>query len=69
MSGYQDGDQWVDGDGNTHTVNSTNDPAAPGGYYHSVVGSKLHETTVYNADGTLADVHANRFLEDRERQD
>lgn len=62
MPGYEDGERWQDDDGTTHTVNSTNDPnVGEGGYYHSVTepdGNK--ETSVYESDGTLADVKANK---------
>ena len=38
MGGYQDDDRWVDPDGTSHTVNSTNDPNVPGGYYYNQHG-------------------------------
>ena len=57
-----DGEQWVGPDGTIHTVNSTEDPRVPGGYYHTQydpeTGAKA--TAVYNADGTFADVPANK---------
>lgn len=31
----RDGAQWTDSDGTRHTVNSTDDPQAPGGFCHS----------------------------------
>ncbi|OYX53465.1 hypothetical protein B7Y92_02885 [Candidatus Saccharibacteria bacterium 32-50-13] len=70
MSGYRDGDQWTDADGTAHTVNSTNDPNVPaGGYYYNQHGPGGHATAVYNPDGTLADVPANRDWRDSPRQD
>jgi hypothetical protein len=57
----KDGEQWTASDGTKHTVNSTQDPKAPGGYYHTQTspdGTKA--TAVYNADGSLADVKANK---------
>lgn len=64
MPGYQDGEQWTADDGTTHTVNSTNDPNAPGGYYHTQVDNDGNKATaVYNSDGTMADVKANRDWE------
>ena len=38
MSGYQDGERWIDSDGTSHTVNSTSDPNVPGGYYYNQHG-------------------------------
>jgi hypothetical protein len=70
MAGYQDGARWTDSSGTSHTVNSTNDPAVPaGGYYYNQHGPDGHATAVYNPDGTLADVAANRDWVDSPRQD
>lgn len=70
MTGSQDGARWVDSSGTSHTVNSTSDPAVPaGGYYYNQHGSDGHATAVYNPDGTLADVAANRDWVDVPRQD
>lgn len=64
--GDRDGSQWQDSDGTIHTVNSTSDPKAQGGYYHTqynpATGDKA--TAVYNSDGTFADVKANSQWED-----
>lgn len=64
MAGYRDGEQWADPDGTIHTVNSTNDPRAPGGYYHTqkdpgVDGPDGKATAVFNPDGSFADVPNN----------
>lgn len=57
----KDGIKWTERDGTTHTVNSTQDPRVPGGYYHTQVDSAGNKATaVYNSDGTLADVPANK---------
>ena len=40
-----------------------------GGYYYNQHGSDGHATAVYNPDGTLADVAANRDWVDVPRQD
>lgn len=69
MSGYRDGERWTNSDGSTVTVNSTNDPGAPGGYYVSQSDGGDHSTAVYNGDGTLADVPANSGWVDVPRQD
>ncbi|QHU93909.1 hypothetical protein GWK78_02625 [Candidatus Saccharibacteria bacterium oral taxon 488] len=69
MGGYQDGDRWVDPDGTSHTVNSTNDPNVPGGYYYNQHGPDGHATAVYNSDGTFANVAANRDWVEVPRQD
>ncbi len=60
--GSKDGQQWSSGDGTIHTVNSTVDPnVASGGYYHTQVDARGNKATaVYNPDGSLADVKANR---------
>lgn len=61
MPGEKDGDRWVDSDGTTHTVNSTSDPAVPGGFYHTQVSpSGDKATAVYNSDYSFADVPANK---------
>ena len=65
----RDGEQWTDSDGTRHTVNSTDDPNAAGGYYHNQKGPDGKATAVYNADGTLADVPANREWTEVPRQD
>lgn len=57
----RDGEQWRDPDGTRHTVNSTEDPKVPGGYYHSQLGPNGEKATaVFNPDGTMADVKANK---------
>ncbi|WP_163512161.1 hypothetical protein [Fodinicola acaciae] len=53
------GEQWESG-GTTYTAKSTDDPKAPGGYFLSQQDERGKETAVYNADGTLADVDANK---------
>ena len=74
MSGYQDGERWIDPDGTSQTVNSNSDPNVPGGYYYNQHeptgdGSIGHATVVYNADGTLADIPQNCGWQDVPRQD
>lgn len=60
----RDGEQWTTSDGTKHTVNSTEDPRAPGGYYYSQTDSNGNKATaVYNSNGTLADVPANKDWE------
>jgi hypothetical protein len=55
--------------GNSHvTINPTEDPKAPGGHYVSIGDDQDHSTAVYNPDGTLADVKANRDWRDVPRQ-
>jgi predicted enzyme related to lactoylglutathione lyase len=57
----RDGAQWTDSDGTRHTVNSTDDPQAPGGFYHSQSSPNGDKATaVYNNDYTMADVAANK---------
>ncbi len=57
----KDSKQWTVSDGITHTVNSTQDPKIPDGYYHTQVDSKGNKATaVYNPDGTLANVKASK---------
>jgi hypothetical protein len=57
--------------GRSHvTVNSTDNPRVPGGHYVSVGDDDAndHSTAVYNPDGTLADVKANKGWKTRRRQ-
>lgn len=57
--------RWTNDDGTSHTVNPTNDPRVPNGYYHTQVdrdGKKA--TAVYNADGSLADIKQNKDWKD-----
>jgi hypothetical protein len=60
--GNHDGEQWVGPDGTIHTVNPTNDPNVPGGFYHSqrAPDGSAKATAVYNPDYTFADVKANK---------
>ena len=63
MAGDNDrgGVQFTADDGTTHTINSTDDKNVPNGYYHTQVDSSGNKVTaVYNSDGTLADVNANK---------
>lgn len=60
---HRDG-QWTVGD-YQYTVNSTNDPEAPGGYYLSISWptggrSRDHTTVVFDAEGSIADCKSNR---------
>ena len=49
-----DGSQWRDTDGTVHTVNSSENPGNPGGYYHSQVGTDgSKSTSVYDSNGGL----------------
>lgn len=53
--------KWTNNDGTTHTVNPTDDPKVPGGYYISQQDDKGNKaTSVHNPDGSLADVKANK---------
>jgi hypothetical protein len=52
--------RWTNDDGIAHTVNPTNDPRVPGGYYHTQSDKDGKATAVYNADGTLADIPQNK---------
>ena len=56
-----EGAQWSQG-GITYTVNSTDDPKAPGGYYLSMRDEQTgdHTTAVYNPDDTFAETKANK---------
>lgn len=68
--GNKDGEQWTDSDGTVHTVNPTDNPKVPeGGYYHTQKNKDGKASAVYNPDGTLADVRANRDWKDVPRQD
>jgi hypothetical protein len=58
--------KWSQGD-LEYTVNPTNDPQAPGGYYLSISwphptqkGQREHTTIVFTADGYIADATSNR---------
>lgn len=52
----RDGAQWTDSDGTTHTVNSSDNPGNPGGYYHSQQDSDGNKSTsVHTSDGSLYD--------------
>ncbi len=67
------GDRFETGGGGHVTVNPTDDPrVGANGYYVSVgEGEKpneTHSTAVFNADGTMADVQANRGWITRPRQ-
>ncbi len=65
-----DGQQWNGSDGTRHTVNSTDDPKVPGGYYHSQQdGDGNKATAVFNSDGSMANVSANRDWTPVSRQD
>jgi hypothetical protein len=68
--GTRDGERWTESDGTVHTVNSTQDPSAPDGHYHSQSSAdgSIHATAVYSADGTMPDVKANCAWEPRPRQ-
>ena len=59
--GKEDGERWTGPDGTVHTVNSTDDPGAPGGVYHTQVDKDGNKSTaVYDPDGKLADVKSNK---------
>jgi hypothetical protein len=64
----REGARFPTGDTSHITINATSDPKAPDGYYVSVGDDTDHSTAVYNGDGTLADVKANRDWETRPRQ-
>jgi hypothetical protein len=50
-------------------INPTPDPLASGDHYVSVGDENDHSTSVYDADGSFADVRANEGWEDVPRQD
>ena len=65
-----EGVQWFNSDGAKLTAKATDDPKAEGGYFVSYKEDDSdHVTSVYNSDGTLADVKANDEWQDTERQD
>lgn len=69
----RDGAQWTDSDGTIHTVNSSDNPSNPGGYYHSQVGTDgSKSTSVHTSNGSLYDGPKsgdNSSLVDSPRQD
>lgn len=55
------GARWSDDDGTTHTVNPTDDPNVPDGYFHSQTNPDGEKATaVYDSDDALADVKQNK---------
>ena len=57
------------GDSEHVTVNPTENPKVPDGHYVSIGDDKDHSTAVYDEDGSLADVKANKDWVTRPRQD